>query len=135
MEGSEREERRRAGGRSEKKFLQKEKKKKKKFALLAGGPGSRPGGLGRREGWGPGWGGGVALKLRCSGPVAPLPAAPPQPSFQPWTAHPEHCAPTEVRGGAGGETTWERWGRGPRRCSDAQDSPHPTRRPGAQQRQ
>lgn len=48
---SEREERRRASGLSEKKFLQK---RKKKFALLTGGPGLRPDGLGRREGWGPG---------------------------------------------------------------------------------
>lgn len=56
----------------------------------------------------------MALKLLCSGPVTPIAAThlpPPKPSFQPWTTHPEHCAPTEVRGGRR-ETTWELWGRG-----------------------
>lgn len=117
MEGSEREERPCASGKSEKKFLQKEKKKK--FALLAGGPGSQPGGLGRREGWGPGWGGGVALKLRCSGPVAPLPAAHPPAQFPTLDHASRALRPDGGERGARGETTWEQWGRGLRRCSDA----------------
>lgn len=63
----------------------------------------------------------MALKLRCSGPVTPLPAThlpPPQPSFQPWTTHPEHRAPTEVRGGQAGDHLGA-MGEGLRRCSDA----------------
>lgn len=76
----EREERRPASGWSEKKFLQKGKKK---FALLAGGPGLRPGGLGRREGWGPGWGGGGGIEA-----ALPWPSPPPLP-----TAHPPAQTP------------------------------------------
>lgn len=78
---------------------------KKKFALLAGGPGSRPGGLGRREGWGPGWEGGVALKLRCSGPVTPLPAThlPPPPAQFPALDHASRAPrPDGGERGAGG---------------------------------
>lgn len=116
-------ERRRAGGKErEKVFAKGREEKKKKFALLAGGPGSRPGGLGRREGWGPGWGGGVALELTLQWPCRPpLPAAhPPPPAQFPTLDHASRALrPDGGERGAGGETTWERWGRGLRRCSDA----------------
>lgn len=101
MEGSEREERLCASGKSEKKFLQKEKKSLR-FSRVV--PARGPAGWAGGRAGGQVGGGGVALKLRCSGPVAPpSPPHTPQPSFQPWTTHPEPCAPTEVRGGQEGK--------------------------------
>lgn len=125
--------------RSEKKFLQKGERRKKKSlrfsrVVPARGPAGWAGGRAGGQVGGVGW----HWSLRCSGPVAP-PSPPhtplPLPSFQPWTTHPEPCAPTEVRGGPEGRPPGSDGGGG---CGDAPTprgggSPyHTTRRPGAQ---
>lgn len=61
---------------------------------------------------------GVALRLRCCCPVRPpSPPHTPQPRLQLWTVHPEPCAQTEVRRGAGGGPPGSSGGRDLRGCS------------------
>lgn len=114
---SEREERRRASGLSEKKFLQKRKKKSLRFSRVV--PACGPTGwAGGRAGGEVSGGLGVAPRLRYRGPVhRPSPPHTPQPRLQPWTAHPEPCAQTEVRRGAGGGPPGSGGGGGLRGCS------------------
>lgn len=96
----EREERRRAGGLSEKKFLQKEKKSLRFSRVVpALGPASWAGWRAGGQVRGGGGGTEATLPWPC---LPPLPPHIPQPGLQPWTAHPEPSAQTEVRRGAGG---------------------------------